>query len=247
VIMSLNEIAATAAKAVRGRGHPEGIAEEMGFAVRWLCERELPGVAMLLSALDKRSMAEAAVIPVIDRADGVIRLRSTGGDPLPALRVAPSMAELAAVELDWTDGTSADGSSPRSLEVDSLTHPLLLVPLVARHGSSRLAARWSTPDGPVAMDRSGDGLRIRAGSASALGAGVGHDVILGVAPDGRNGPPDVMTSAELEAASQRSLTSGCAVDTADWDRLARWARRTYVPVSEESRLRGAGAGLTDND
>ena len=29
--------------------------------------------------------------------------------------------------------------------------------------------------------------------------------------------------------------------------LEELAHQTYVPASEESRLRGAGAGLTDND
>lgn len=247
MIVSLAEVAAAAAKAVRGCGHPEGIAEEVGFAVRWLCERELPGVATLLSALDERPTAPVAASPVINRAGGVIRLRSAGGNPLPGLRVAPSIMELAAVELDPAGGTGATGSSPHQLEVVSLTHPLLLVPFCARHGSSRLAARWSTPDGPVVVDRSGAGLRLRARSASALGAGTGHDVIVRAAPFDGDDPPVMMTSADLVAASQRSLTGGCAVDPVGWDRLAGWGRRTLVPVSEESRLRGAGAGLTDND
>jgi hypothetical protein len=39
------------------------------------------------------------------------------------------------------------------------------------------------------------------------------------------------------------------VETSDfgWDRITELARRTYVPASDQSRLRGAGAGLTDND
>jgi hypothetical protein len=31
------------------------------------------------------------------------------------------------------------------------------------------------------------------------------------------------------------------------DRLEKWVRLTYVSASAESRLAGAGAGLTDND
>ncbi len=48
-------------------------------------------------------------------------------------------------------------------------------------------------------------------------------------------------------------TSHCwqpgAVDIADeiWEALSAFAHRTYVPASEASRLKGAGAGLTDND
>ncbi|WP_299478865.1 DUF3726 domain-containing protein [uncultured Roseibium sp.] len=36
-------------------------------------------------------------------------------------------------------------------------------------------------------------------------------------------------------------------DPDSWDRLAVLAHRTYAPATEESRLRGAGAGLSDND
>ncbi|WP_306141918.1 DUF3726 domain-containing protein [Roseibium sp. MMSF_3412] len=36
-------------------------------------------------------------------------------------------------------------------------------------------------------------------------------------------------------------------DPDSWDRLAMLAHRTYAPATEESRLRGAGAGLSDND
>ena len=32
-----------------------------------------------------------------------------------------------------------------------------------------------------------------------------------------------------------------------WEGLSTFAHRTYVPASEASRLKGAGAGLTDND
>lgn len=33
----------------------------------------------------------------------------------------------------------------------------------------------------------------------------------------------------------------------DWSTLNRFAHNTYAPATEESRLRGAGAGLSDND
>ncbi|WP_170409918.1 DUF3726 domain-containing protein [Ruegeria atlantica] len=36
-------------------------------------------------------------------------------------------------------------------------------------------------------------------------------------------------------------------DPSDWDILNQFAHRTYAPATEESRLLGAGAGLSDND
>ena len=36
-------------------------------------------------------------------------------------------------------------------------------------------------------------------------------------------------------------------DPASWDVLTNFAFRTYAPATEQSRLLGAGAGLSDND
>lgn len=242
MFVSLNEIAATAAKAVRGCGHPEGIAEEIGLAVRWLCERELPGLAVVLSALDDRSASEDPGAPVLERRGSAIRLRSADGGRLSALRVAPSIVELVVAGAAGPDGSSGS----HSVGLDALTHPLLLAPFVARSTAAAMAARWETPDGPVVVGLSGAGVRIRAGTESALVAAVGRQVIVEPSePD--HGPPIIIISDDLDDASRRSITGGCPVDDTDWERLCELAARTYVPVSEESRLRGAGAGLTDND
>lgn len=45
----------------------------------------------------------------------------------------------------------------------------------------------------------------------------------------------------------RQLAEGFAVSDAAWRELLKLASRTYVPASERSRLKGAGAGLNDND
>jgi hypothetical protein len=38
-----------------------------------------------------------------------------------------------------------------------------------------------------------------------------------------------------------------AVADGGWNRLAELAAKTYVPATDQSRIKGAGAGLTDND
>lgn len=44
------------------------------------------------------------------------------------------------------------------------------------------------------------------------------------------------------------IPAGIEVDAALWDRLDRFARRTYVPASLQSRVAGAGTGaMVDND
>ena len=49
---SLGEMRGLSVKAARGAGMPWGLAEEAGFAVKWLEEREIPGVEALASYLD---------------------------------------------------------------------------------------------------------------------------------------------------------------------------------------------------
>lgn len=49
---SLGEVASLAVKAVRGAGQPWGVAEEAGWAIRWLGRAGLPGPAALARALE---------------------------------------------------------------------------------------------------------------------------------------------------------------------------------------------------
>jgi len=51
VSYSLNEVSSLVVKAIRGSGLDWGVAEEAGFAVRWLCRIELPGAAILAQRL----------------------------------------------------------------------------------------------------------------------------------------------------------------------------------------------------
>lgn len=43
------------------------------------------------------------------------------------------------------------------------------------------------------------------------------------------------------------LATRATPDPASWETLGRFAHRTYAPATEQSRLLGAGAGLSDND
>lgn len=47
-------------------------------------------------------------------------------------------------------------------------------------------------------------------------------------------------------AANKSVQRG-DVDATIWAKLDEFAARTYVPETDQSRLEGAGAGLTDND
>jgi len=54
-------------------------------------------------------------------------------------------------------------------------------------------------------------------------------------------------TAPAEMTGRHEPVMRAQVDDADWARLGAFAHRTFAPATEESRLRGAGAGLSDND
>ncbi|SLN42512.1 hypothetical protein TRL7639_02183 [Falsiruegeria litorea R37] len=55
----------------------------------------------------------------------------------------------------------------------------------------------------------------------------------------------ITTGGDLPVSSLRRTRA--SPRSADWDALNRFAHKTYAPATEESRLLGAGAGLSDND
>ncbi|MGA0281445.1 MAG: hypothetical protein ACO3K9_07130, partial [Paracoccaceae bacterium] len=62
------------------------------------------------------------------------------------------------------------------------------------------------------------------------------------------GPVDLKVSTISAAqATEPRLQSRIDVPQDIFDRLSALAHKTYAPATEESRLAGAGAGLSDND
>lgn len=114
--------------------------------------------------------------------------------------------------------------------MEEVTHPLLVVPFAggaALHLGAPVAVEW---DG-IRLTTDGDALCIQ-GARERLAA---------------------KRTATLRCTSQATLTAPITpvfrgqIDTECWERLSAFAHRIYAPATKESRLRGAGAGLSDND
>lgn len=117
------------------------------------------------------------------------------------------------------------GGADLPVTFDAMHQPLLLAPFLMQTGGDATLA-W--PD--CAVEVSSRGITI-SGSNSCPAS-------------------PVQVRIEPAAAASPSMRPGTgAVDIADeiWEALGRFAHRTYVPATEASRLKGAGAGLTDND
>ena len=84
----------------------------------------------------------------------------------------------------------------------------------------------------------------------------GHDISMSPADPG-DGPADIVLTSgnrldmpdweQLAACRKQSLAEGVSAPDSDFDRVFVYSRKILVPETEESRLSGAGAGLTDND
>lgn len=212
---SLNEVQTLSHKAARGAGLAWGVAQDTGWAVRWLEARHLPGAAALapsLAALDGQDIE--AFQPVI----GPGQWQSRGG------RLHGLLAGIA-----LSDRCEA------AFTLDNVVAPLLLLPFIATVAAARRVniAMDVTTDSPVSLIVTSD--TASTGAQELMGLGDVRAVTLSMVP------PEPLTSA-------CSLVDGSVtIDDDAWRVLDGFARRTYVPESDESRTRGAGSGENDAD
>lgn len=164
--------------------------------------------------------------------------------------------------LESADGADLARHAPHSFAGDWRAETGEMCPLMAGAALADTAAFWSKSDkrigsviAPVML------LPFAAMSARALGISVT------VKWAGSQATTDgTVTSLEvgesgglLDLANEVTVQTGGTVGTplaearrampseADWILLNTYAHRTYAPDTEASRLRGAGAGLNDND
>lgn len=198
---------------------PWGLAEEAGKASRWLSERGLPGVELLARLLTANDgRSYASMAPVI--VDG--RWRAPDGELCPVCSGAAVSDRLDAL----VRGEEICLSRP--------AYPLLLVPFLdhsRRSTDTSCELRW--------LD-----VRVSVFAGSVTAKCEGEAAHLSERVD------DVKVSAGARRkapATHHPRIGGVRVPASAWRAIDALAKRTYVPATEESRARGAGAGRTDND
>jgi hypothetical protein len=229
--VSLNEIEVTSRRAAVGAGYPQGIAEDAGAALRWLCAAGLPGVEALLAAL--ATPGEPPRTP--ERNDTIWTWRpATSGGRLSALLLGPSVAEL--VE-------AAPTASPGRIVAEGLVAPLLLLPHAARlAGDGSILVEWHGSDGAARLLIHGSELALAPGS-----------VLLPVSPTEitmslyPTAAPAGLAPTPAAASRRAAIQQGVTIADAAWQALVVLAMLSFVPASAQSRLHGAGAGLVDDD
>jgi len=217
VTWSLNEIEAAAKRAARGAGQSWGLAEEAGRATRWLCAAGWPGADSLAALLDAQDGRAWAA-----RRPAIAGDRWTAQDgPLCPLATGAALGDRAAL---WAAGVSA--------RIGPVAHPLLMIPFMvwaADRTGARLALAWPG----LSVTRHAGETWTKIATPASLAPPMAETV--------RIGPAHSPAGQPLRRAYRADIAPQSA------GILHRFAHRTYAPDTPESRLAGAGAGLSDND
>ncbi len=223
MLCSLNEIQALATKAARGAGLPWGLADEAGRAARWLEARGLAGLSALhgtLEGLSKQDWRCCFPVP-----SGSI-WRSEAGE-IDGLLAGVTVADRAGQPLAF----AGDGA----LVLAAVRWPLLTMPFLA--GVAQVYGVRLIVSLGIETPAVGIGPDSIAESCRAI-----EDLTLAGSVRIERGQ-----IGELPQ-SLSQLDGSIPIENEVFARLNRWACRTYVPESAESRARGAGGGdLVETD
>ena len=206
---SLGEIAALATKAARGSGMDWGLADEAGYAVKWLQRRQLPGVAALCRYLSWRQAGEITIWPDDTARDGHYCPIATGAA--------------------YGDGVFGD-----DVQFARVRTPLLLIPFISLRAANT----------PVCLSMEN---AVFVLTQDKLGFSKNHTAILmdssacQIYAASDDELPAMITIAN-DAIPRVPVTASACITV-----LNSFAKNTYAPATESSRLAGAGAGLNDND
>jgi hypothetical protein len=215
---SLNEIEAQLRKAARGAGFAWGLAEEAGKAGRWLAMYGIDGPSAFVALFEQN---DGRGYDEISPRSSAGTWQASGGTLCPLIAGA-ALADRA-----------EDIASGSTVQLATVSWPILLAPF---------AATVATVTGaPIALDWPGvlftfEDAGVRLETISDVGATVSA--------------PHAICSRLVSATRGRILRPeivGATVAPDVWTRLDSFVQRTYVPASEQSRLKGAGAGLLDTD
>ncbi len=214
---SLSEIEAMALKAACGAGYYWGASEDAGRAVRWLCSAGIDGCAALAGLLSGNDPREPKEPDPVSP-----QVTSTAWNS-PTGVLCPLLTGMAIS--DHASSITAAG-----ITLEQVVRPVLLVPFAA--SAARLAhTGFSVEWQGASLFTEGYGLAL---SQECHGLGVAFAKRVSV---------------------RRKQGTGCRPlrmsrfhpTDSDWEKLEEFAARTHAPATDESRLLGAGAGLSDND
>ncbi|MGE0239289.1 MAG: DUF3726 domain-containing protein [Parvibaculaceae bacterium] len=214
---SLNEIDAELRKGARGAGLSWGQAEDVGRVARILAASVPQHLDVLAAALESLRDGRHSLRVISDRSG----IRATEDRPLSPLVLGPAISDR--IE---------DVARGPLVVTARIGQPCLLVPTLAG-----MAGRLKRP------------LRLRMNDVDVTIDADPASAFVRLAPMEIAGGALITALPRSRWVDQTLRPGHGAIAIADglWRRFDGFAALTYVPKSEQSRLMGAGAGLSDND
>ena len=217
---SSNEVLQIARKACLGSGLAVDRAEDLAEAVALLQCSGYDGLAKLLDLLQGHEVASAN-LPAAVQIEITLKKVGCPKDQLKISHLRPQIEGVAAI--DWLLANPQTGSAVIKKRYDIMILIGLLVCAVQRFG------------GVFFLQVPHKAEPVTIGDVSAL--------------------TEALPEAEVwtlsyhagRVASSATLNHHTYTDLAVWQALEERAHLTYVPATETSRQKGAGAGLVDND
>ncbi|MFZ1815819.1 MAG: DUF3726 domain-containing protein [Rhizobiaceae bacterium] len=218
--VSFNEIDALVKRAARGAGFPWGVAEEAGKAASWLCQHGLDGTQLLADALESHAR-DGASLTAPSALDGIWTAAS--GNLCP-LMTGCTLADCARL---------IEGRN--TIQMGRISYPAI----IASFASAISAATGK----PVVLAWGNASMIVDA--ATGIADASGSDL---VSPLAESMELTLAPAAAAKASRPTErLPRSAMVNPQIWSRLNQLAERTFAPDTEASRVKGAGAGLNDND
>ena len=245
---SLGEIQALVVKAARGSGRHWGWSEEAAFAVDWLEQRGLPGTLAISALLSADNVNDCPVETGMHLSDGALQLKASEPMQLHITQPLLLLPFLSWLLMDASE-KPANHQTPAT---DSLWHvDLAFNSIVLRMEST-----------------ANETVTITLPDLSETNETKETNEIKMIEPEYRF--HDTLIYGGSDCSVQLSALTDSAVNTENLtdrqysfhanldnrvsekarsaiENLDQLAKLTYAPVTEESRHKGAGAGLTDND
>jgi len=220
--LSLNEILFFITRATVGAGAPFGIGEDVGKAAVLLANRGIDSAVVIAPALQSLEAGNSSMD---------IELRTDGdGSVIEAIGNKPMSAAIAAsAASDWIQENA--GNAKARLMVHRVDAPVLFAAVIEALHQGHVGWRVciSAPDGTeTALIKEQNLLENDAPSNITIAA-------------------DPSAQPVFKNRQQQALDCGVPVDSQAWQIIRDLFSRCLVPSTEETRLTGAGAGLTDTD
>jgi len=219
--LSFGELDALVLKAYRGAGFSWGMAQEAGRAASWLAQKDLPAgfyFSSLLQQID--SVDSRTLTPNVKVDDDTLKWMSAENALCPVI--------CGTVLSDY--GLESFFAGVKPLVLGAVCCPAILLPFIADCAVAMKAnVEIKVDDSPALIDATG---AVYPSDVEALAVPCAQVVVS-------------ESSNVLRPCTTNSSRADLSIE--DEEFLSKLAHRTYVAASDESRLSGAGAGLTDND